>query len=267
MIDEATRLVAELEKAATDSQSPEHLELAVAEAFEFLGFAVDQLGESGDTDVLVQANIGPESYVVIVDAKSRKAGKLQTLDAYTLHEHLRNNEADYAVVVAGSFAGGKVIRQARDNDVVLLSVPVLSTWLQLHSRTPLNLDEYRVMFTVPGLLDDPPAALISAADKRDQWAHLLVDLIELIQETYEHGLNQTLPSDQLFAMLVTRLRGVRYPKQQVQEAIALLTHPAIEAALGNGETGISLAMNRATLVQALRALADQIETAEAETEV
>jgi predicted transcriptional regulator len=267
MADEATRLIAELEKAATDSQSHEHLERAVAEAFEFLGFSVDQLGESGDTDVLVQANIGAESYVVIVDAKSRKDGKLQILDAYTLQEHLRNNEADYAVVVAGSFAGGKVVRQAKDNDVVLLSVPMLSVWLRLHSRTPLNLDEYRVMFATSGLLDDLPAALISAAEKREQWAHLLVDLIELIQETYEHGLSQTLPSDQLFAMLVTRLRGVRYPKQQVREAIALLSHPAIEAALGDDETGISLAMSRGTLVRALRALADQIETAEAETEV
>jgi hypothetical protein len=264
--DEVTRLIAELDQAATDTKAPEHLERAVAETFEFLGFSVDQLGESGDTDVLVQANIGPESYVAIVDAKSRRGGKLQTLDAYTLHEHLRNNEANYAVVVAGSFAGGKVARQAKDNGIVLLSVPTLGAWLRLHALTPLNLDEYRVMFTQSGLVDDLPVALVSAAEKREQWAHLLVNLIELVQETYEHGLNQTLPSDQLFAMLVTRLRGVLYPKQQVQEAIILLTHPAIEAALGSGETGISLAMNRATLVQALRALADQVETVEAETE-
>ena len=68
-------------------------------------------------------------------------------------------------------------------------------------------------------------------------------------------------------MLVTRMRGVRYPNQQVRDAITLLIHPVIEAALGDNETGISLAMNRSTLARALRALADQIETVEAETEV
>ncbi|MCZ7543287.1 MAG: hypothetical protein M5R40_06985 [Anaerolineae bacterium] len=66
-------------------------------------------------------------------------------------------------------------------------------------------------------------------------------------------------------MLVTRLRGVRYTMQEVQQAVALLSHPAIEAALRDAE-GISLALNRHTLAQALRRTADQIETAEAETQ-
>jgi hypothetical protein len=259
-------LIADLEEAATDSRNPEHLERAVAGAFEFLGFSVDQLGEAGDTDVLARADIGPHSYIVIVDAKARRDGKLQSLQVYTLQDHLRSNEADYAVVVAGSFAGGKVVRHAEDNDVVLLSVPLLSDWLNLHARTPLNLHEYRAMFTTPGLLEDLPTVLQSSVVRHEEWAHLLVDLLELIEETYQHGLNQLLPSDQLFAMLVTRMRGVRYPMRQVDEAISFLTHSAIEAALGDGEAGISLAMNRGSLVQKLRALADQIEAVEAETE-
>ena len=122
-MEKASRLATELEVAATDSQAPEHLERALAEAFEFLGFSVDQLGEPGDTDVLARADIGPGSYVVVVDAKARRDGKLQALDVLTLQEHLQNNEADYAVVVAGRFAGGKVIRHAKDNGIVLLSVP------------------------------------------------------------------------------------------------------------------------------------------------
>jgi hypothetical protein len=265
--DKVSLLIAALEDAAIDSQNPEHLERATAEAFEYLGFAVDQLGEVGETDVLVQANMGPESYTVIVDAKARRDGKLQNLEVYTLQDHLQSNEADYAVVVAGRFAGGKVTRHAQESGIVLLSVSVLGEWLRLHAHTPLNLSEYRCIFTTPGLLEDLPPVLKSSAERRALWANLLVDLVELIRETYEHGLNQSLPSNQLFAMLVTRLRGVRYPRAQVQEAIALLTHPAFKIALGDGDTGIALAMNRSTLVQALRALADQIETIDAETEV
>ena len=60
----------------------------------------------------------------------------------------------------------------------------------------------------PGLAEDSPLTLESTTEGRQQWAHLLVDLLELIEETYEHGLNQFLPSDQLFAMLVTRMRSV-----------------------------------------------------------
>jgi len=59
---------------------------------------------------------------------------------------------------------------------------------------------------------------------------------------------------------------VRYSRQEVQQATALLTHPAIGAALGDGDTGIFLTVHRHTLARTLRALADQIETIEAETQ-
>lgn len=260
------KLIAELEAATTDSQNPQRLERVVAEAFEFLGFTVDQLGDSGDTDVLVRANIGPESYSVVVDAKARRDGKLQDLEAYTLQDHLAKNEGTYAVVVAGRFASGKIARHAENSGIVLLSVALLSEWLRLHERTPLNLSEYRSVFTKPGSIDGQPPSLKSASDKRLHWAHLLVDLVELIQETYAHGLSQSLPASQLFAMLVTRLRGVRYSSKEVRDAIDLLGHPAIGAVLGDGESGIALAVSRSTLVRTLRALADQIESAEAEIE-
>lgn len=260
-------LIRELEEAATDSKHPQRLETAVAQAFSFLGFTADQLGETGETDVLVRATIGKESYSMVVDAKSRANGKLQELPVSALIEHQENNHADYVVVVANDFAGGRVDRDARNNEIVLMSVQTLSKWLRLHEQTPLNLSDYRAMFTQPGALKDLPAAVITAAEERQKWANLIVDLIALIEETYEHGLLQPLSSQQLFTMLVTRLRGVRYSRHDVKEAIALLTHPAIGAMLGDGEAGISLAMSRETLVRVLKSLAAQISTREPETEM
>jgi hypothetical protein len=52
----------------------------------------------------------------------------------------------------------------------------------------------------------------------------------------------------------------------VEEAIALLAHPALGAAKGDASAGMSLAMNRETVVRVLRALAERIETVEAESE-
>ncbi len=261
---EAERLIADLEAASTDSRMPEHLERAVANAFAFLGFAVDQLGDSGETDVLLSASIGPDSYSVVVDAKARREGKLLDLEVLTLQDHLRKNEADYAMVVAGGFSGGKMVRHAEDTKVVLLSIPVFAEWLRLHARTPLNLQEYKAMFLTAGLVAGLPVSLKAAAEKKLHWGALLVDLLELIEETYEHGLSLSLTPTNLFTMLVTRLRGVRHANQDVQTAIALLTHPTFSAALGDADKGISLAMNRATFVRTLRALADQIEVAEPE---
>jgi hypothetical protein len=259
------KLIADLKLAAIDSKNPEHLETAVANAFAFLGFSVDQLGESGDTDVLVRANIGHESYAVVVDAKARQDGKLQDLDALTLQEHLNKNEANFAAVVAGSFAGGKVVHHALSNGVVLISVPVLAEWLCLHERTPLNLNEYRAVFATSGLMNSIPAAVKAAAERQEHWAALLVDLVELLRETYQHGLSESFSASQLFAMLVTRLHGVRHSSQEVRDAVALLTHPAICGALGTADTGISLALDLDTLARKLRALADQLEKTEPET--
>jgi len=263
--DDVARLIADLEAASTDSRTPEHLERAVANAFAFLGFAVDQLGDSGETDVLLRANIGPDSYSVVVDAKARREGKLLDLEVLTLQDHLRKNEADYAIVVAGGFSGGKVVRHAEETKIGLLSIPVLAEWLRLHDRTPLNLQESKAIFLTAGLVPGLPVSIKAAAEKRLHWGALLVDLLGLIEETYEHGLSLLLTPNHLFTMLVTRLRGVRHANQDVQTAIALLTHPAISAALGDAEKGISLAMNRATLVRTLRALADQIEITEPES--
>ena len=61
-------------------------------------------------------------------------------------------------------------------------------------------------------------------------------------------------------MLATRLRGVRYSRQEVQNIMNLLTHPAFTCATGEAETGISLAMNRRTFAHTLRAIADRIDT-------
>jgi len=108
-------------------------------------------------------------------------------------------------------------------------------------------------------------AIVAAMEERRAWANLVVDLFALIEETYEHGLNQPLASEQLFTMLFTRLRGVRYSRSQITAMLEFLTHPAIRAMIGDPETGVTLAMSQSTLVRVLRSLADLIETTEPET--
>lgn len=72
---------------------------------------------------------------------------MHSLEIYTIQERLHNNQADYAVVIAGEFSGGKVIRHEEENGIVLIDVPLLVSWVMLHSETPVNSVFYREMFT------------------------------------------------------------------------------------------------------------------------
>jgi hypothetical protein len=55
--------------AATDSGQPNRFETALPQAFETLGLAVKQIGESGDTDVLAEEPARSGTFLV-ADAKS-----------------------------------------------------------------------------------------------------------------------------------------------------------------------------------------------------
>lgn len=252
-------LTHELMESANDSGSPQRLELALADAFRFLGFKVENLGRSGESDFLIHASIGSKSYKVVGDAKSRHKGKVAVIDYYALKQHLLKEKAQYTLVVADTFAEGRLPQQAEANGVVLLTISVLITWLRFHSISPLNLEAYRLLFTTPGLRSEFPFQLKQAAEQRLSAAQLLGDLIETIQEAYHHGLNHPLSATQLLPMLVMRQKALLYSDQQIAQALNLLSYPAISGIVGDNASGVDLLVNRTMLAQILHSLAHQIE--------
>src|SRR6185312_122900 len=130
------------------------------------------------TDVLVEAPIGDEGYSVVVDAKARGSGKVDQLEVLSLKDHQSNNRADYAVVVAGSFAGGKVSGHAQEHGVTLLPLPVLEGWLKLHEDWPQDLLAYRTIFGIKGLVERLPADFLHIASDRERWGKMLGDVVE-----------------------------------------------------------------------------------------
>ena len=252
-------LIQELRAASTDSGHPNRFETALARAFETLGFAVKQLGESGDTDVLAEAPAGSETYLVVADAKSRGSGKVDQLEVLSLKDHQAINGASYAVVVAGAFAGGKVSSHAYDQEITLLPLPVLEDWLRLHDAWPQDLLTYRSLFAIKGLVEKLPADLLRVTNDRKSWGKLLADVVDLFSETYEHGLGEPLTTQDVFKMLVTRKRGVHYPEKDVSSTMELLSHPVV-GALVHREGGYILVMARETLALRLRRLAEEVES-------
>ncbi len=213
--DRRVDLVMELRAASVDSSNSERFEMALARAFGMLGFSVTQLGKAGNTDVLIEAPAGSDTYLAVVDAKARGTGKVDQLEVLSLNDHRSLNEADYAVVVAAGFAGGKVASHAQDQGITLLPLPVLEDWLKLHDAWPQDLLAYRSIFAMKGLVEKLPSELLRVTNDRKRWGKLLADVVELFSEAYEHGLGEPLSASDVFKMLVTRKRGVHYPEKDV----------------------------------------------------
>jgi hypothetical protein len=256
-------LIEELRGASTDSGHPDRFEAVLSRAFEMLGFSAKQLGAAGDTDVLVDALAGDQTYSVVVDAKARGSGKVDQLEVLSLKDHQALNRAEYAIVVAGSFAGGKVAGHAQEQAVTLLPLKVLESWIRLHDSWPQDVLVYRSLFTIKGLVEELPNEILRVTNDRKRWGKLLADIVDLFVDTYENGLREPLLAREIFRMLVTSKRGVHYPEKDVAGVLDLLSHPVI-GALSKRETGYILAMSRETLALRLRRLAEEVESSDDE---
>jgi hypothetical protein len=150
------RIVYAIKESATDSTHSDRFEQAVRDAFAFLGFEAEWLGGSGKTDVLLDAMLGKtDSYRVIVDCKTSASGAVsdQQVDWVTLTEHKTKHDAQYVVLVAPGPSGSRLFERAKQHNVTVMSADQLGGLCRQHAKTPLGLDDYRLLFTEGGSLD------------------------------------------------------------------------------------------------------------------
>ncbi|MGE7781553.1 hypothetical protein ACQKL0_16655 [Peribacillus sp. NPDC097264] len=146
----------ELRLASKDSTNPSRFEKAIAWAFSALGFNTSWLGGSGKTDVLVNSPSIPKySYTVTVDAKSTYSGVVSEgqINFDTLKEHKKLHSADYIVVVGYSFQGERLIKRAKEHDVVLIDVDSLENLIRSHFKLPLEPTAYKKIFSQSGKVE------------------------------------------------------------------------------------------------------------------
>ncbi|MGB3346649.1 MAG: HTH domain-containing protein [Candidatus Humimicrobiia bacterium] len=145
-------IVKHLKETQFKSDFPTDFEEAIKDAFSFLGFEGELIGGKGDTDVLLTANIGQESFKVNVDGKTSKSGKIidRQIDWISLRDHKKKNKADFVVVVGPSFSGGNLEERANEYDVSLLKTEDLIKIVEAHSKFPFTLAELKDLFTGKG---------------------------------------------------------------------------------------------------------------------
>ena len=145
-------IVERLNKTQFKSDSPTEFEEAIRDAFKFLGFEAELIGGSGDTDVLLTANIGQESFKVNIDGKTTKSGKIidRQIDWLSLRDHKRKTQADFVIVVGPSFSGGNLDQRANEYNVSLLKTEDLIKLVEAHSKFPFTLTELKDLSTGGG---------------------------------------------------------------------------------------------------------------------
>ena len=172
-------IVSAIKNSASDSGHPDRFEVAVRDAFAFLGFQAERLGGSGKTDVLLDAAIGAtDSYRVVVDCKTSASGSVgdHQVDWVTLAEHKAKHDADHILLVAPNPSGSRMFARATQYKTTVMSADQLSGLCRQHAKTPLGLDDYRSLFATGGSLD------IQAVDERAEEVKRLVTLAAAICE-------------------------------------------------------------------------------------
>src|SRR5262249_44421885 len=152
-----------------------------AELFRRLGFASQWLGGAGRTDVLLEAELGRDaSYRVVVDCKSSGRGAVsQQIDWDTIDEHKTLHRAQYAAIGAGSCGGGRLANRAERHEAIMLTVDDLAELLIQHSRFPLGLDTYKLLFG-SGSAEDGMAAVGEAAQEVERRVALMTAVFDLL---------------------------------------------------------------------------------------
>jgi hypothetical protein len=172
-------IVADLRRHSHVSDASTEFEESVARAFQFLGFGAEHLGGSGQTDVLLTAELAPgDRYRSIVDAKASASGVIgdNAIKFDALKDHLRKHGADFGIVVGPDFVG-RVKEWAALNGFTLLTVDELIGLLERHQRSPLSLTALRELFTHP---ESDLTSVDELYDQAADRAELLWKLVDIL---------------------------------------------------------------------------------------
>lgn len=177
-------IIKNLKETQNKSDLPTEYEIALADAFKFLGFQAKTIGGKGDTDVLLTANIGKESYKVDVDGKTSKNEKISDaqINWLSLKDHKEKNNSNFVVVAGPGFAGGNLEKRAKEYGVSLITTEELIKILEAHSKYPFTLLELKDLFAEAGYLTEQVDDLLSQNHVRRSFLEKFKTIIEEIEK-------------------------------------------------------------------------------------
>jgi ubiquinone biosynthesis protein Coq4 len=221
-------IIQNLKDTQNKSDAPTEYEIVLTDAFRFLGFQAKTIGGKGDTDVLLTANIGKESYKVDVDGKTSKNEKISDaqINWLSLKDHKEKNNSNFVVVAGPGFAGGNLEKRAKEYDVSLLTTDELIKILEAHSKYPFTLLELKDLFAEAGYLTEQVDDLLSQNLVRRSFLEKFKTIIEEIEKLQNTRLGYF-----TFESLAGRekIQELEIELEDIENIIQLLRIPFINA--------------------------------------
>ena len=221
-------IIQNLKDTQNKSDAPTEYEIVLTDAFKFLGFQAKTIGGKGDTDVLLTANIGKESYKVDVDGKTSKNEKISDaqINWLSLKDHKEKNNSNFVVVAGPGFAGGNLEKRAKEYDVSLLTTDELIKILEAHSKYPFTLLELKDLFAEAGYLTEQVEDLLSQNHVRRSFLEKFKTIIEEIEKLQNTRLGYF-----TFESLAGRekIQELEIELEDIENIIQLLRIPFINA--------------------------------------
>ena len=255
------KIVNAIKNSANDSSHPDRFELAVRDAFAFLGFQAEWLGGSGKTDVLLDAALGAtDSYRVVVDCKTSASGSVgdHQVDWVTLAEHKAKHDANHILLVAPNPSGSRMFARADQYNVTVMSADQLSGLCRQHAKTPLGLDDYRSLFVTGGSLD------MQAVDERAEEVKRLVTLAAAICEAIRDRSTVfgRLSARDLFLILSGKTIAEGTTEDELQALLDTLASPLLAVLHGSKSEGYRVTTLAEVAQRRIEIVAQQLSTLE-----
>jgi len=240
-------LALELLDSSKDSGNPKRFEAALARLFRELGFVCQEIGGSGETDVLVEQPVR-----FIVDGKSTKTSAKASVNFARMKRHMKENEASFLVVASVAFDPA-VARDAESEGATLVPADILAGLLDVHQRYALAPSVYADVLRRPGLVDGQALQSLHAEGARFESSIertlLLLDALDFAPRA----------ADEIKGRLdlLSEQRGhLAYDKAEVEEGLTFLASSIVGVVMkepGRYRLAYSAAAARDRLRAVLRA--------------
>jgi predicted RNA-binding protein with PUA-like domain len=254
------RLCQDLKEVQFDTTHPEKYEALLAETFGTFGFEADHLGGPGKPDVLVIGRLGVDSYTAVVEAKTCQKGNVVSatqVNYGSILDYKEEYAADYALLVAPRFAGGKLVEHAIKNKVEMITTEALVSVLRQHDQFPFSIVDLRRLFEARGLaegIEDELGRIHAQHYDYIQLASTVLGLFEELQRQQE--VSEPIPSSALYFVLLGRpqQKGMAPPqRQQIDQVLSLLANPVLDV-LAQEDDGYVLTISPSAVSKRLAAL-------------
>ena len=176
------------------------------------------------------------------------------VDWVTLQEHKVSHEADYVVLVAPGPTGTRLFERAATQQVTVIAVDELAHFCEQHTAAPLELDQYRRLFTSGGRVD--PQGIAEEAENWVRLAGLAAAACDAIRkEAPQFG---PLTARDLRLVLARQPTGDDVTEVELADLLTALASPLVGILDGNQTAGYRVTVSPSVAHLRLENLASRL---------